>query len=61
MSNFCINCGESGTLEVLPVPDKQEAPFLQKGEYIDDKYSEEHYVTILKCTACSHEMIDLDS
>ncbi|GEK15368.1 hypothetical protein [Aliivibrio fischeri] len=60
--NYCINCGERGTLQELSVPESEEQPFLQRGEFEpDNQYSLEQFVTILQCQTCQHEMIDLSS
>ncbi|WP_082041549.1 hypothetical protein [Vibrio jasicida] len=60
--NYCINCGEKGTLQALAVPENECEPFLERGEFgADNRYSEEHPVTILRCQQCHHEMIDLSS
>jgi len=60
--NYCINCGEKGTLRALEVPDNEDPPFLERGEFgADNRYSLEQPVTILACQICQHEMIDLSS
>lgn len=60
--NYCINCGEKGTLQELDVPEDEEPPFLERGEFgPDNQYSREQSVTILQCQTCQHEMIDLSS
>ena len=63
MSNYCINCGEPGSLEPVKEPENHEAPFLERGVFNDTEasYSEEQEVTILCCGVCQHEMIDLPS
>lgn len=60
--NYCINCGEQGTLQALAVPKNETTPFLERGEFgADNRYSLEHPVVILECTTCKHEMIDLSA
>jgi purine nucleoside permease len=59
MSKFCINCGCKGTLKAKEVPDNHETPFLEIGEFDGSCFSDERAVTILICTDCDHEMIDL--
>lgn len=59
---YCINCGEKGTLRALEVPESEDPPFLERGEYgADNRYSQEQFVIILQCQDCQHEMIDLSS
>ncbi len=31
--NYCINCGEKGTLQALAVPENECEPFLERGEF----------------------------
>ncbi len=57
--NYCINCGESGTLEAQEQPKHTCEPFLERGEWLGNSYSEERPVVILVCQECGHEMIDL--
>lgn len=63
MSNFCINCGRQSTLEPVLIPETEEKPLLERGKFLEseDMYDKEQYVTILECSECAHEMIDLSS
>ncbi len=59
--SYCINCGCYGQLQPKEKPEGQDSPFIEMGEFNGHEYSEEREVTILSCSSCKHEMIDLSS
>jgi hypothetical protein len=56
---FCIACGKQDTLAPVPTPPNEEDPFLERGVYDGETYTQEQTVKVLACRACHKEMIIL--